>query len=395
MTSTDRLLAATVLLWCGLSIPCMAQEEAGRRPTANSQFDQWDADGDGRLTRDELPQRIRGNFHRADANRDGFISRDEDAAFRARGRSQPQRRQGDASRNQPRPPPQGIRVQRDIPYADTDNPRQRLDLYLPTAPDGDEPLPIVVWIHGGAWRAGDKAGGLGNLAALVASGHYAGASLGYRLTDEGRWPMQIHDCKAAIRWIRANAGKYNIDPDRIGVWGSSAGGHLVAMLGASGDVERLEGKLGSYTDVSSRVQAVVDYYGPSDLAAMSEYPSNMDHDGPASPEGRLVGGRVSEKKDVARDASTTTYATDDDPPFLIVHGDADMTVPYNQSERLQAALEAAQVDSLLITVNGAGHGGFRSNELLRRVRLFLDKTLRGRQAAISGQPIAVGQDVEP
>lgn len=273
MTSSDRLLSAAVLLWFSVFIPGLAQQDASRRPTANSQFDQWDANRDERLTRDELPQRIRGNFNRADANRDGFISRDEDAAFRGRGRGETQRRQGDAGRNQTRPTPQGIRVQRDIPYAHTDNPRQRLDLYLPTAPAGDERLPIVVWIHGGAWRAGDKAGGLRNLAALVASGHYAGAPVGYRLTDEGPWPMQIHDCKAAIRWIRANAGKYNIDPDRIAVWGSSAGGHLVAMLGTSGDVQRLEGKLGSYTDVSSRVQAVVDYYGPSDLAAMSEYPS--------------------------------------------------------------------------------------------------------------------------
>ncbi len=128
---------------------------------------------------------------------------------------------------------------------------------------------------------------------------------------------------------------------------------------------------------------------------MVTFPSKMDHDGPASPEGRLVGGRVSETEQVARDASTTTYATEDDPPFLIVHGDADMTGPYNQSERLQAALEAVQVDSLLITVNDAGHGGFRSNELLRRVRLFLDKTLRGREAEISDEPIAVGQDIEP
>ncbi|HYW80844.1 MAG TPA: alpha/beta hydrolase fold domain-containing protein, partial [Thermoguttaceae bacterium] len=161
-------------------------------------FGRLDKNADGRLTRDELPEAIRRNFDRVDADGNGFITREEDAKFRNRSA---------------RPPVSAaIRVERDIPYAETDNPRQCLDLYLPKEPASDGPLPVVAWIHGGAWLAGDKRGGQGRLAELVAGGNYAGVSIGYRLTGEAIWPAQIHDCKAAIRWIRANAKRYNLDP---------------------------------------------------------------------------------------------------------------------------------------------------------------------------------------
>ena len=390
MTGTRHLLVFAVVALLANSGPCAAQQQ--------SRFDQRDANGDGRLTRDELPERIRGNFDRVDTNNDGTISREEDAAVFNRGRERGRNRPGQAQQSGQQPStgnrlPEGIRAQLDIPYADNNNPRQRLDLYLPTKPAGEGPLPIVVWIHGGAWRAGDKKGGLRNVADLVAGGEYAGASIGYRLTGETVWPTQIHDCKAAIRWIRANAEKHNIDPQRIGVWGSSAGGHLVAMLGTSGGVAELEGNLGRHTETAGNVQCVVDYYGPSDIVAMGQYPSNMDHDAPNSPESILVGGPVQETKHVARAASTTTYVTANDPPFLIVHGDNDMTVPYNQSQRLHAALKTAGVDTTFITVTGGGHGRFNSSELLRRVKLFFDEHLRGQDATIPDTAIKVGQDV--
>ncbi len=286
-----------------------------------------------------------------------------------------------------------VRVQWDVPYAGTDNPRQRLDLFLPKSPNGDKPLPVVVWIHGGAWRAGDKRSGTGKLAELAASGNYAGVSVAYRLTGEAIWPTQIHDCKAAIRWIRGNAAKYNLDPQRIGVWGSSAGGHLVAMLGTSGDVKDLEGDLGQHGDQGSRVTCVVDYFGPSDLLTMGQYPSRMDHDAANSPESLLVGGPLQETKEAAREASPTSYVSKDDPPFLIVHGDKDPLVPHNQSVRLHAALKRADVDVLFITVKGAGHGGFRGEELPRRVKAFFEKHLRGRDSEISEEPIT--QDDAP
>jgi acetyl esterase/lipase len=278
-------------------------------------------------------------------------------------------------------------LEADIAYAGTDNPRQRLNLLLPMTPKDKRPLPVIVYIHGGAWLGGDRSGGHGRLAGHVAGGEYAGVSVGYRLTREAIWPAQIHDCKAAIRWIRANAKKHNLDPDKIGVMGDSAGGHLVAMLGTSGGVKDLEGNLGPHKDVSSRVQCVVDLFGPSDLPAMKDYPSSLDHDAASSPEGRLVGGRVSEKKDVAIAASPVTYVSPDDPPFLIIHGNKDMVVPYNQSERMYAALKKAKVECYFITVDGAGHGGFRNPEVQKRQRQFFDKHLRGVQATISEETI--------
>ncbi|MGH7202399.1 MAG: alpha/beta hydrolase fold domain-containing protein, partial [Planctomycetaceae bacterium] len=149
--------------------------------------------------------------------------------------------------------PDSVRVERDVPYAGTDNPRQRLDVLLPKEPAGEKPLPVVVFIHGGGWRNGAKERGLRELVPLVESGEYVGVTIGYRLSGEAKWPAQIHDCKAAIRWIRANAAKYHFDPDRIGVVGTSAGGHLVALLGTSGGVEALEGNLGSHDEAGSRV----------------------------------------------------------------------------------------------------------------------------------------------
>jgi len=374
MNRTSRILMVAGFVAICVWAPCRA---ADQRPDP---FDRWDRNADGQLTRDELPAPLRPNFDRVDADRDGVISRAEHDAFR--------RRPAGPRRDWA---PEGIEIQRDLPYAGTENPRQRVDLLLPRKRRGDKPLPVAVWIHGGAWRAGDKRGGLGRLGPLVASGDYAGVSIGYRLTGEAIWPAQIHDCKAALRWIRANAEKYNLDPERIGVWGSSAGGHLVAMLGTSGDVEDLEGKLGEHTDRSSRVQCVVDYYGPSDLLTMGKYPSHMKHDAPDSPESKLVGGPVQEMKEKARAASPTSYVSADDPPFLIVHGDRDMTVPYNQSQRLDTALREAGVDSTFITIEGGGHGGFRSREVLGRVRAFFDKHLRGRDVEVSGEAIRQGE----
>jgi acetyl esterase/lipase len=235
--------------------------------------------------------------------------------------------------------------------------------------------------------AGDRAFGHGRLVDFVATGEYAGVTVGYRLTGEAIWPAQIYDCKAAIRWIRANAKMHNFDPDKIGVIGDSAGGHLVAMLGTSGGVKELEGELGAHQGVSSRVQCVVDEFGPSDLPAMKDHPSRLDHDAASSPEGKLVGGRVSERNRVATAASPITYVTQDDPPFLIIHGNNDMVVPYNQSERLADALKKAQVECYFTTVDGAGHGGFRNPEVQKRRRQFFDKHLRGVKNEISEETI--------
>jgi acetyl esterase/lipase len=284
--------------------------------------------------------------------------------------------------------PETVKVVRDINYAGTSNPAQTLDVLLPKKPASDKPLPVVVNIHGGAFRMGDKGMGVNEIAGLVASGDYAGVTINYRLSGEAIWPAQIHDCKAAIRWVRANAAKYDFDPERIGVIGGSAGGHLVAMLGTGGGVDALEGSVGPHKDAGSKVRCVVDQFGPSDLLAMGDYPSRQDHNAANSPESQLIGGALQENKDKARAASPISYVSKDDPPFLIFHGTEDPLVPFNQSERLAKALREAGVDTLFVPVVGAGHGGFRSPEVPKRIRQFFDKHLRGVDVGtISEEPI--------
>jgi acetyl esterase/lipase len=284
--------------------------------------------------------------------------------------------------------PEDVRVEKDINYAGTRNLRQTLDLVRPRDAKGARPLPVVVIIHGGAFRAGDKSMGLREAAELARGGDYAAATINYRLSGEATWPAQIHDCKAAVRWVRANAAKYGLDPDRIGVMGASAGGHLAAMLGAGGGVAALEGDVGPHAGTDSRVRCVVDQFGPSDLPAMADYPSRIDHNAPDSPESELIGGALPEHKERARAASPITYVSRDDPPFLILHGTEDPLVPLNQSERLAGALRAAGVPCTFVKVVGAGHGGFRSPEVARRIRQFLERYLRDQPVGeVSDAPI--------
>jgi acetyl esterase/lipase len=215
-----------------------------------------------------------------------------------------------------------------------------LDLYLPE--QGDKPLPLIIWIHGGAWMAGSKDGPSPALR-FTANG-YAVAQVGYRLSQEAKFPAQIHDCKAAVRWLRANAAKYNLDPNKFVAWGGSAGGHLVALLGTSGGVAELEGNVNDLKE-SSRVQAVVDWFGPTDFLHIGDAESDLQHNAPDSPESKLIGGALLENKDKAAKASPITYVSKDAPPFLIMHGDRDRTVPFNQSELLYAALKKAAIPS--------------------------------------------------
>ncbi len=264
--------------------------------------------------------------------------------------------------------PEGTKVHRNLEYVHGGHERQKLDLNVPEKAGG--PLPVIVWVHGGGWLAGSKEGG-GPALLFVGKG-YAVAAINYRLSQHATFPAQIEDCKAAIRWLRANAKTYNLAPDRIGVWGASAGGHLVALLGTSGDVKDLEGKEGN-TDQSSRVQAVVDWFGPTDLTKMGG-----SHDQPNSPEARLLGGQVQDNKDKAARANPITYVAKDNPPFLILHGDKDPTVPFSQSVLLEEALKKSGVEVTLQPVKGAGHGGreFSSAENLKLIEEFLDRHLK-------------------
>lgn len=245
-------------------------------------------------------------------------------------------------------------VLKDVEYASVDGISLKLDLYLP---DGrsEGPIPLVIWIHGGGWRAGSKAP---TRAPRTLGPDYAVASIDYRLTDRAIFPAQIHDCKAAVRWLRAHAEEYGLDPERFGAWGSSAGGHLVALLGTSGGVGELEGTVGDHLEISSRVQAVCDYYGPTDFPALLDQPSLIDRRMPTSPESLLLGGLIVDLPELAALASPVTHVDASDPPFLIVHGDNDRTVPYQQSVDLHQALADAGVEATLHLVGRAGHGGF-------------------------------------
>jgi len=370
-----RILTITTVLTACLF--CSTRIEAADKPAQlDARFKRWDANKDGKLSRDELPKQLRRNFDRVDTDKNGFISVKEHQAVGAR-----RRRPGGGTQNK------NVKTIADIPYADNDNPRQKLDLFLPKAPKPDKPLPVVVFIHGGAWRAGNKRGGLRMVTPYVESGDYAGASIAYRLSHEAIWPAQIHDCKAAIRWLKANAKKHNLDPDRIAVWGTSAGGHLVAMLGVSGDVKELEGKIGKNLKFDSRVACVVNWFGPSDLLSMGKYPSRMKHDAPDSPESKLVGGPVQENKPAARSASPVTHVSKGDAPTLTMHGTEDPVVPFNQGERLHEALTKAGVPSVFVKMIGAGHGGFRSPETAPRVKAFIEKHLRAKKVEVSDKPI--------
>jgi acetyl esterase/lipase len=269
---------------------------------------------------------------------------------------------------QPPKLPEGVKVLRDLEYVPGGHERQKLDLYLPEKADG--PLPVVVWVHGGAWRAGNKNGCPG---IFLAGKGFAVASINYRLSEHAAFPAQIEDCKAAIRWLRANAKKYRLDPDHIGAWGGSAGGHLVALLGTTGDMKELEGK-GGNLDQSSKVQCVLDWYGPTDFRNM---PAERAND-PKSVVAQLLGGPPAKEKEKVVLASPLAHVHKNCPPFLIMHGDKDQSVALAQSEKLAAALEKVNVPVTLVVLKGAGHGGneFRTEESRKRIEEFFTQHLK-------------------
>ncbi|WP_373550389.1 prolyl oligopeptidase family serine peptidase [Haliscomenobacter sp.] len=214
---------------------------------------------------------------------------------------------------------------------------------------------------------------------------YAIASINYRLSGEAIFPAQIFDVKAAIRFIRANAKKYQLNPDKIATWGGSAGGHLAAMAGTTGGVAALEDLTLGNANESSRVQAVVDWFGPinfntMDLQFKASGKGRADHDEANSPESLLVGKKITEAQDLVAKASPASYITRDDPPFFIQHGTADQLVPFEQSvdfaKILTAKLGKKKVQ--FIPLEGAKHGGpaFGTPENLAKVFVFLDKLLK-------------------
>ena len=269
---------------------------------------------------------------------------------------------------------QNYTVTMDLSYAKIAiSDQQYLDVYVPKS---KKAMPCVVWIHGGAWMYGSKTG-LPQEVGFLLNEHYVVASIGYRLSGEAIFPAQIYDCKAAIRFLKAHASKYKIDTSRMVVAGASAGGHLAALVGTSAGVSELEdNEMGSPT-VSSRVQAVIDFYGPTDFLIMDEFPENcvnpQKHLVPNSPESRLLGCNIVDCPDKVKQANPITYITTDDPPFLIFHGKADCTVTPIASELLTRQLTEAGVPVYLNLIPGAGHGGreFLSNGVKNKIKNFL------------------------
>lgn len=268
----------------------------------------------------------------------------------------------------------GLKAEKDVPYVDGGGRRQQLDICYATR---GKARPLIVWIHGGGWESGSKDR---NPALLMVAEGYAVAAINYRLTDDAPWPAQIEDCKAAIRFLRANADRYRIDPNRIGVWGGSAGGHLAAMLGTAGDVQDFD--TASNSQHSSRVQAVCDWFGPASFCVetLERVPMTLAVGTRRGEKmvAALLGGTPEARLDVARSASPVTYASADDPPFLIMHGEKDELVPLEQSELLEAKLKNAGVTVKLKVVKEAGHAGreWTKRDVIKQVRSFFDRTLK-------------------
>ena len=266
------------------------------------------------------------------------------------------------------PAPEGVDVLRDVTFSTVGEQELQLDLYRPKKASGT--LPVVVWVHGGGWKNGSKDR---CPAAWLAAHGFAVASINYRLTHEAQWPAQIDDCRAAVRWLRENAKTLNLNPDRIGAWGSSAGGHLVALLGTL-DPPDSEG-------TSSQVQAVCDWFGPTDLLTMppntiSE--TRTEADIAQSNGAKLLGATVRDVPALAKQASALYQVSADDPPFLIMHGEKDPGVPLSQSHRLHEKLLTAGTQSELKVIANAGHGGkeFQTPEAKQLVLDFFSKTLK-------------------
>jgi acetyl esterase/lipase len=293
-------------------------------------------------------------------------------------------------------PPRGFRADYDVAYVPGGEPAQTLDVYYPEqAPD--KPLPLLVWVHGGGWKAGSKDE---NPYMRHLTRGYVTASIEYRFSQQAKFPAQIQDCQAAIRWLRANASRYRIDPARIGVGGASAGGHLAALLGTSGGQGRFP-KIGGHHEQSDRVQAVCDIFGPTDFwtvvsqAEEDKAVRNIFAWNESDPYSMLIGARLGVDREACDAVSPVTYVVGDNPPFLILHGDRDELVPYAQSVELADRLEKAGVAVTLQRIPGAGHGGpaFSTPKLGALTEAFFDKHLQGRDVEI--HPIAASDFPTP
>jgi len=269
--------------------------------------------------------------------------------------------------------PPGLAFDVDVPYG-TQSPAQVLDILYPTDPAA--PLrPAIVHIHGGGWYTGGK-GGESTLAMMqgYAENGYVALSMAYRLSDEAKFPAAVEDCKLVVRWLRKNAEKYRIDPDHIGAIGTSAGGHLSAMLAVTGESKAFDGA-GEYGAYSSAIQAAVPICGPMDLTVPLSVKLGLDNDEAVM---RFIGGTPLEKPELAKRASPTSYVRAGLPPQFLIHGLEDKRVVPSQSSDFAKAVQAAGSVCELALVEGGGHGSAiaRSPEMVARIQAFFDAHLK-------------------
>ena len=246
----------------------------------------------------------------------------------------------------------------------------KLDLYLPSNVTGR--LPVVIWTGGSAWMADTGKRAARGIAAQLLPAGFAVAGVSIRSSSQVQFPGQLHDIKAAVRWLRANVAKYNLDADRIGIMGDSSGGWTAAMAALTGDAPEMEGSVGSL-GVSSKVQAGVAFYPPTNFLTMDAWAVRKCepprcHDDATSPESRLVGCAIQTCPDKTQAANPLRYVTASDPPVMILHGGSDPLVPHNQGEQLYMALNQACLESVFISLPKAGHGpwnGFLTDDAMR------------------------------
>ncbi len=359
--STTPLVFA--VLACSLAV---AQDRADQS-SVDRLMKRFDKDGNGKVEQSEVEGQLKRRFARFDTNSDGVIDRDELVAVgKAMRANQHRQNRGQRSAKVP----DNVELRENVAYREG-HARWKVDVMLPKA-ETDKPRPGIVFVHGGGWRSGDKGGGLWrSLPLTYASKGYVCISVNYRLTGDAPFPACIEDCKCAVRWFRANAKKFNLDPKRIGAYGNSAGAHLVSMLGLAGPDAKLEGD-GPFQDQSSMVQAVCCSAPPTDLQNWRSPGQGLDRLFETIPQDNRAA--------LMKKCSPVAHANEGAPPFLIVHGTGDKTVPFNQGTKLQEALKTAGArDVRLMKFEDAGHGVFGQNagKTFPAMEAFFKRALRG------------------
>jgi len=266
--------------------------------------------------------------------------------------------------------PSDVKVEHHLTYARYGHRELHLDLYHPA--NGNGPFPGIVFIHGGGWSGG-PAIQFRRQAAYLASKGFVGATIEYRLSGEAKYPAAVYDCKAAVRWMRANVKKYKINPQQIAAAGGPAGGHLAALLGTTNNISAFDGN-GGNARFSSRVEAIVAFNGIYDFVGLAEKSPNRSLIERSVPQ--FLGGPLHEVPEVYVEASPVAHACKHSPPFLLLHGTADTTSPYSQALEMQKALERAGGKAELYSAKGANHGFFNSSPYYEPTLMQMERFLR-------------------